>query len=112
MEPPATRLRKSTDAVNKVKTSPYIFLSIGKIFWVEKKKEKARRFLMRASELEDGDNGDAWIYLYNFEKSYGTPEAVKKVESDFRDKEPRHGELWCSEIKKVENWRRDKFEVL
>ena len=50
-------MRKSTDAVKHVNTDATIFIAIGKIFWVENKTEKARRFLTRATEL-DGDNGD------------------------------------------------------
>jgi len=42
-------------------------MSIGKIFWAEKKTHKARRFFVRAKEL-DPDNGDTWLYLLAFEK--------------------------------------------
>lgn len=66
MEPQATRMRKSTDAVKNVNTDAVIFIAIGKIFWVENKTEKARRFLARATEL-DPDNGDAWLHLFKFE---------------------------------------------
>jgi hypothetical protein len=45
MEPQATRMRKSTDAVTRNKSDPYIFLAIGKIFWAEQKILKARKFL-------------------------------------------------------------------
>ena len=109
MEPVASRLRKSTDAVNRVNTCPYIFMAIGKIFWAEKKPNKARRFLQRATELDAGDCGDTWVYLYNFEKQYGSEESLKKLLDDFCAKEPRHGELWQHETKKVENWRRDRL---
>ena len=66
-------MRKSTDAVKHVNTHPSIFMAIGKIFWVEKKLEKARRFLTRATELEP-DNGDTWLHLLKFEQQNGTPE--------------------------------------
>ena len=66
MEPQATRMRKSTDAVKNVNTDAKIFIAIGKIFWVENKIEKARRFLTRATEL-DADNGDVWLHLLKFE---------------------------------------------
>jgi len=50
MEPHATRMRKSTDAVQHNKTQPcrnpsYIFLAIGKYFWAENKITKARKFI-------------------------------------------------------------------
>ena len=59
-------MRKSTDAVKQVNTDATIFMAIGKIFWVENKTDKARRFLTRATEL-DSDNGDTWLYLLKFE---------------------------------------------
>jgi hypothetical protein len=45
-------------------------MAIGKIFWVEKKQNKARKFFLRATEL-DKDNGDTWLYLLAFEKAFG-----------------------------------------
>ena len=111
MEPQATRLRKSTDAVNHAKTDPYVFIAIGKIFWVEKKLTKARKFFERATELEK-DNGDPWLYRLALEKSSGDAANVQKVKADFLKADPKHGELWCMHRKKPENWRRDKFDLL
>jgi len=67
MEPAASRMPKATDAVKHVKDDSSIFIAIGKIFWVEKKPTKARKFLSEAVRL-DKDNGDAWLHLYHFEK--------------------------------------------
>ena len=71
-------MRKSTDAVKHVNTDAVIFIAIGKIFWVENKTEKARRFLTRATEL-DSDNGDGWLHLLKFEQQCGNQAAVKSV---------------------------------
>ena len=60
-------MRKCTDAVKNVSTDAVIFIAIGKIFWVENKTEKARRFLTRATELEP-DSGDAWLHMLKFEQ--------------------------------------------
>lgn len=95
--------------MNNAKTDPYVFIAIGKIFWVEKKLTKARKFFERATEL-DKDNGDAWLYLLAFDKAQGGP--VDKVKADFLKADPKHGELWCQYRKKPENWRRDKFDLL
>lgn len=104
-------MRKSTDAVKHVNTDAVIFVAIGKIFWVENKIEKARRFLNRATEL-DADNGDTWLHLLKFEQQFGDSATVQSVTEGFRKAEPRHGEAWMKEIKQVANWRRDLFEVL
>jgi len=55
-----------------------VFIAIGKIFWVEKKQNKARKFLVRATEL-DKDNGDTWLHLLEFEKMYGDATTIEKV---------------------------------
>ena len=111
MEPQATRLRKSTDAVNHAKTDPYVFIAIGKIFWVEKKPNKARKFFTRATEL-GRDNGDTWLHLLAFEKAFGDSTTAAKVKDDFAKASPRHGELWQAEVKKIENWSRNKVDIL
>jgi Tfp pilus assembly protein PilF len=72
MEPHATRMRKSTDAIQKNKQNDKenakIFLAVGKYFWAENKIIKARKFIQRAVEL-DKDFADAWIYLYAIDDS-------------------------------------------
>ena len=65
MEPAQSRMRKSTDAVSKLKNDVRVFMEIGVMFWVERKMTKAKKFLLRATEL-DKDNGDAWVYYYKF----------------------------------------------
>ena len=110
MEPQQTRMSKSTDAVKKVKDSPYVFTAIGKNFWAEHKPLKARKFLERALEF-DKDLADSWLYLIAFESEYDQS-AVPKLKEDFATTEPKHGELWQSYAKKVENWRKSHLEIL
>lgn len=86
-------------------------MAIGKIFWVEKKQNKARKFFSRATEL-DKDNGDTWLHLLAFEKAFGDKNSVQKVKEDFIKADPRHGELWSEAIKDIRNWRKDKFDVI
>ena len=70
MEPQATRMRKSTDAIQKNKqndkSNAQVFLMVGKYFWAENKIIKAKKFIQRAIEL-DKDFADAWLYLYAIE---------------------------------------------
>ena len=63
-------MRKAIDAVKQVRDDPSIFVAIGKIFWVEKKTTKARKWLTRATELGP-DSGDTWLHLLKFEKEFG-----------------------------------------
>ena len=110
MEPQQTRMSKSTDAVKKVKDSPYVFTAIGKNFWAEHKPLKARKFLERALEF-DKDLADSWLYLIAFESEYDQS-ALPKLKEDFAATEPKHGELWQSYAKKVENWQKSHLEIL
>jgi len=86
LEPSASRKAKAQDALKQVgmdpvgdgdqegehqadhasKGSSWVFLEIGKIFWEERRHQKARKFLNQAVNL-DKDNGDAWAYLLKFE---------------------------------------------
>ena len=111
MEPIQTRVRKSTDAITKNPKAYEIFLTVGKLFWAENKPIKARKFLERAVELDKGQ-ADSWICLQAFEKAQGNIEKVKEIEAKFSLGEARHGELWQSESKKIENWHKSHLEIL
>lgn len=116
MEPHATRMRKSTDAVQRNKTNPcvnpsYIFLAIGKFFWAENKIAKARKFLQQAIEL-DKDFADAWLYLHALEKQQNDKNAAEKLRLEFVEADPKHGEIWQAYSKKIENWNKSHLEIL
>ena len=65
-------MRKAVDAVNTKggKDDPSVIVAIGKIFWVQKKTTKARKWFKKATEL-DSDNGDTWLHLLKFETECG-----------------------------------------
>lgn len=46
-EPKRTRKAKIVDAMKKGENNPYVVLSIAKIFWKEKKIEKARKWFIK-----------------------------------------------------------------
>eukprot|EP00350_Pseudokeronopsis_sp_OXSARD2_P001530 CAMPEP_0170567814 /NCGR_PEP_ID=MMETSP0211-20121228/80726_1 /TAXON_ID=311385 /ORGANISM="Pseudokeronopsis sp., Strain OXSARD2" /LENGTH=113 /DNA_ID=CAMNT_0010889387 /DNA_START=2359 /DNA_END=2696 /DNA_ORIENTATION=- len=101
MEPVATRKTISFNALSTVNDDSDLFIALGKIFWAENKKEKTRKWLSKAVAFNK-DNGDAWAHLYRFELEMGeeVEDCLKKIE----EADPKHGELWCEESKKVENW--------
>lgn len=88
-----------------------LFLAIAKVFWFERKAEKIKKWLDNAIALNN-DNGDAWAHKLRYEFEFGDAESQKEVIREFKETDPHHGELWAREIKKVENWRKDKGEVL
>jgi hypothetical protein len=43
---------------------------------------------------------------------FGNSSSQQEVIDEFLAAEPRHGQAWSREAKRVENWRRDKVEIL
>jgi pre-mRNA-processing factor 6 len=81
-----------------------LFISIAKVFWVEKKAEKIKKWL-KSAVAADKDNGDAWAHLLRFEMEFGSKETENEHIEEFKEADPRHGEVWTTYTKKVENWR-------
>lgn len=75
-----------------------LFLAIAKVFWVERKAEKIKKWLDNAITLNK-DNGDAWAHKLRYELEFGDAESQKEVIQEFKEADPHHGELWAREIK-------------
>ena len=111
MEPTATRKAKSFDALKILNNDSDIFLATAKIFWMEKKPEKTRKWLKKAVALNK-DNGDAWAHLFKFENEYGDEKSQREVSEQFLEADPHHGEMWTREAKQVNNWRVSQIDIL
>lgn len=99
------------NALKNNDSDPDLFLAIAKVFWGERKGEKIKKWIKNAITINK-DNGDAWAYYLRYEIEFGDAESQKEVIERFREVEPRHGEKWTKEVKKVENWRKKPEEVL
>ena len=88
-----------------------LFLAIAKVFWVERKGEKIRKWLKNAVTVNK-DNGDAWAHLLRYEMEFGNQESQKEMLAEFREADPHHGEMWAKEAKRVDNWRQNPEELL
>ena len=51
-----------------------LFIAIAKVFWVDRKAEKIRKWLSNAVKSSK-DNGDAWAHLLRFELEFGNNES-------------------------------------
>ncbi|KRX96568.1 Pre-mRNA-processing factor 6, partial [Trichinella pseudospiralis] len=105
------RKSKSVDALRKCEHDPHVLLAVSKLFWSERKVNKAREWFNRTVKV-DPDLGDSWAYYYKFEQVHGTEEQQSDVRNRCIQAEPRHGELWCSYSKKIANWRCSVGEIL
>jgi pre-mRNA-processing factor 6 len=66
------RRGKSVDALKKVgDKNALILCTAARLFWAERKVEKARDWFTRAIKV-DGDQGDVWGWWMKFELEYGT----------------------------------------
>jgi len=70
MEPGSGRKGKSVDAIKKSSEHPVVICAIGRLFWAERKIEKARLWLGRSVNA-DKDNGDLWAWWLKFERQHG-----------------------------------------
>lgn len=102
MAPRPQRKSKSMDALKRCDHDPYVIAAVAKLFWNDRKVDKARNWLNRAVTLAP-DNGDFWAQYYKFELQHGTEEIQQDVLKRCIAAEPRHGERWASISKAVEN---------
>ena len=98
------RKTKSVDALKKCDHDPAVLLAVAKLFWAERKLQKAREWFTRTVKLES-DLGDAWINFYKFELIHGTEQQQNEVKARCISAEPKHGEIWCKYSKNIEYWQ-------
>ena len=70
-EPRPSRKSKSVDALKKCQDDPTIICTVARLFWAERKIEKARQWFGRAVGA-DPSLGDAWGWWLKFERQHGT----------------------------------------
>ncbi|KAJ5605857.1 hypothetical protein N7510_008638 [Penicillium lagena] len=113
LEPRAQRKARSLEAIKKVDNDPILFITVARIFWGERRLEKAMTWFEKAI-VADSDYGDGWAWYYKFLMQHGTevgglfypfcshPKLIRLQEkrSDVISKcmstEPKHGEVWQS----------------
>jgi pre-mRNA-processing factor 6 len=105
------RKARSMDALKKCDNDPYVLCTIARLFWQERKLDKARGWFERAVKA-NGDLGDAWAWWYRFECEHGTEEQRQQIMENCKKQDPRHGVLWCSVSKDLSNFGKNAIEVL
>jgi len=112
MEPRAQRKAKSIDAVKRCENDPLIICTVARLFWADRKIDRARTWFNRAVTLNP-DLGDAWAYYYKFTLQHGnTPDAADEVVRRCKEAEPAHGELWQATAKAADNWHQPVETIL
>ena len=128
------RKPRSLEAIKKVDNDPILFVTVARIFWYERRLEKASTWFEKAIVL-DADLGDTWAWYYKFLLLHGTevrPSSPSLHSSPFRMltlipqlqekqedviskcvlSEPKHGEVWQAVAKDPRNADKGVEEVL
>lgn len=111
LEPRTHRKPRSLEAIKKVENDPILFVTVARIFWDERRLEKAMTWFEKAI-LADSDQGDSWAWYYKFLMQHGTDEKRQDVISKCVISEPKHGEIWQSVAKDPINFHKSTEEIL
>ena len=129
LEPRAQRKARSLEAIKKVDNDPILFITVARIFWGERKLDKAMTWFEKAI-VSDSDYGDGWAWYYKFLLQHGKPvslfplhdqisfahsfeqDKISDVASKCVTTEPKHGEIWQSISKDPANAYKSTEELL
>jgi pre-mRNA-processing factor 6 len=111
LEPRPARKAKSTDALKKCENDALVVSTIARLFWSERKYEKARNWFQRASKV-DPDLGDNWAWWIKFESLHGTSESVSSILEKAVSSDPHHGEQWITMTKDIKNTGKSVRDLL
>lgn len=111
LEPRTHRKPRSLEAIKKVDNDPILFVTVARVFWSERRLEKAMTWFEKAI-VANSDFGDAWAWYYKFLLQHGTEEKQQDVISKCVASEPRHGEIWQSVRKDPMNAQKSVEEIL
>lgn len=111
LEARTQRKPRSLEAIKKVDSDPILFVAVARIFWADRKLEKAQNWFEKALVL-DSDQGDSWAWYYRFLLQHGTEQKRLDVVTKCVLNEPRHGEVWQRVAKNPKNARKKTDEIL
>ncbi|KAI0393276.1 PRP1 splicing factor [Xylariaceae sp. FL0594] len=108
---PKQRKPRAVEAVKEAENDPVLLVAVARIFWGERRLEKAQNWFERAL-VRDSDLGDSWAWYYKFLCEHGTEEKRAEVVKKCVAVEPRHGEVWQRIAKHPKNARKSVEEIL
>lgn len=111
LEPRNQRKALALEAIKKVENDPVLFVSVARIFWTERRLEKAATWFEKAVLL-DPEQGDTWAWYLKFLRMHGTPEKREDVTNKCVAREPKYGEVWAGVAKDPKNARLGIKDVL
>lgn len=111
LESRTQRKPRILEAIQKAENDPILFVTAARIFWGERKLEKADSWFQKAVVL-DPQYGDSWAWWWRFLAQHGTEEKRAEVLARCVQAEPKYGEVWARVRKSPENAGLGTEEVL
>lgn len=111
LEARTQRKPRVLEAMQKADSDPALYVLAARIFWSERKLDKAASWFAKAA-LRDPDIGDTWAWWIKFLLQHGTADKIAEVRRACLLQEPRHGEVWQAVRKAPENARLSTEQVL
>ncbi|KAH6907027.1 pre-mRNA splicing factor prp1 [Coprinopsis sp. MPI-PUGE-AT-0042] len=105
------RKSKSVDALKKSGDDAVVVCSVARLFWSERKIEKAREWFGRASRA-DPNWGEVWGWWLAFERKYGVEEHQEAVRAQCAAAEPRYSPVWQAIAKDDRNVGKSTRQIL
>ncbi|ORY50364.1 hypothetical protein BCR33DRAFT_713186 [Rhizoclosmatium globosum] len=107
------RKARSRDALLKCENDPLVLITVARLFWAERKPDKARNWFSRAVKANP-DLGDAWAWWLKFEsvQEGDNTKVMQDVISKCVAAEPHHGERWQAASKDLKNTGKSVEEIL
>lgn len=102
LEPRTQRKPLSLEAIKKCDNDPTLFATVARVFWGERRLEKAVTWFEKAILL-DADLGDTWAWYVKFLNQHGEEAKIKDAVAKAVGNEPRHGEIWQRVAKDPKN---------
>ncbi|KAI9666612.1 MAG: hypothetical protein M1821_004548 [Bathelium mastoideum] len=111
LEPRTQRKPRVVEAMRKVDSDPLLFVTAARLFWAERRLDKATSWFEKAL-VQDADLGDAWAWYVRFLREHGTEEKLAEVVAKCVVNEPRHGEVWQRVAKDPKNAGKGVEQIL
>ena len=102
LEPRTQRKPRSLEAIKKCDNDSTLFVTVARVFWGERRLEKAANWFEKAILL-DADLGDTWAWYLKFLNQHGEEAKIKDTIAKAVSNEPKHGEIWQAVAKDPEN---------
>ncbi|KAI9751792.1 MAG: hypothetical protein M1815_000922 [Lichina confinis] len=111
LEARTQRRPRSLEAIKKVDNDPILFVTVARIFWYERKLDKASNWFEKAILL-DSEIGDTWAWYFKFLRQHGTEEKREEVINHCVLAEPKNGEVWSTVASSPRNASKNTEELL